>query len=91
MAGNSVLATVMEGGVYKLYLDGELVGQQADVAVDIKLSTMHVGIQPPGWEESNFNAPVFQTRLFMQPLTGEQVKSQSLALSAKYSQTGLIL
>jgi hypothetical protein len=37
--------------VYTLYLDNELVGQQANVALDIKLSTMHVGIQPPGWRD----------------------------------------
>ena len=66
-----MLATVMDWSVYKLYLDGVLVGQQADVALDIKLSTMHVGIQPPGWKESNLNAPVFETLLFMQPLTRE--------------------
>jgi len=87
MSGASVLATVYEGSTYKLYLDGKLVASNGNFNLDIQSPVMHVGKQPPGWGESDFNGPIFETQLFMQPLNAGQVESQSLALMAKYADT----
>ena len=73
--------------MYKLYLDGELVRTINNFNLDITTSIIHVGKQPPGWSESDYKGPVFETQLFMQSLDDGRVESQTLALMAKYADT----
>jgi len=84
MYGNSVIATVRKGNTYNLYLDGKLVRARHSVNLDIRSSAMHIGIQPPGWSESNFNGPIYETQLFVDALDDAKVQQRTTALAAKY-------
>ena len=73
----TVLATVVKGGVYKMYIDGVLVAGQAATTLTISDDAQLV-VWP------NYNAPIHETNLYMETFPAEEVMRMSRALQAKY-------